>query len=47
MEASNATMAFRVVDPPQVALAPKSPNHPAADVAVLIAALGGGSVGLF
>src|SRR5882724_9305635 len=47
MEASNAAVAFRVVDPPQVPLVPKSPNRPLLMSLVLLAALAGGLGGAF
>jgi polysaccharide chain length determinant protein (PEP-CTERM system associated) len=42
MEASDAAMGFRVIDPPQVPLAPSAPNRPLLMTQVLFAALAGG-----
>jgi polysaccharide chain length determinant protein (PEP-CTERM system associated) len=42
VEASDITMGFRVIDPPQVPLAPSAPNRPRLMSLVLLAALGGG-----
>jgi polysaccharide chain length determinant protein (PEP-CTERM system associated) len=42
VEASDAVMGFRVIDPPQVPLAPSAPNRPRLISLVLFAALGGG-----
>ena len=42
MEASDVVMGFRVIDPPQVPLAPSAPNRPLLMSLVLLAALGGG-----
>jgi polysaccharide chain length determinant protein (PEP-CTERM system associated) len=42
MEASDAAMGFRVIDPPQVPLTPKAPNRRILMSLVLLAALGGG-----
>jgi polysaccharide chain length determinant protein (PEP-CTERM system associated) len=42
MEASDGAMGFRVIDPPQVPLAPSAPNRPLLMTWVLLAALGGG-----
>lgn len=42
MEASDAAMAFRVIDPPQVPSVPKAPNRQLLMTMVLLAALGGG-----
>jgi polysaccharide chain length determinant protein (PEP-CTERM system associated) len=47
MEESNAAVAFRVVDPPQVPLVAKSPNRPLLMSLVLVAALAGGLGGAF
>ncbi len=47
MEASNAALAFRVVDPPQVPLVAKSPNRPLLMSLVLLVALAGGLGGAF
>ncbi len=42
MQASDASMGFRVIDPPQVPLTPTSPNRPQLLTAVLFASFGGG-----
>ena len=42
VEASEITMGFRVIDPPEVPLAPSAPNRPRLMSLVLLAALGGG-----
>ena len=42
MEASDGAMGFRVIDPPQVPLAPSAPNRLLLMTLVLLAALGGG-----
>ena len=42
VEASDVAMGFRVIDPPQVPLAPSAPNRPQLMSLVLLAALGGG-----
>jgi len=42
VEASDVAMGFRVIDPPQVPLAPIAPNRPRLMSLVLLAALGGG-----
>ncbi|MGH8642700.1 MAG: XrtA system polysaccharide chain length determinant [Burkholderiales bacterium] len=42
MEANPDVMGFRVIDPPQVPLSPKSPNRPFLASIVLLVALGGG-----
>jgi hypothetical protein len=42
VEASDVVMGFRVIDPPQVPLAPSAPNRPRLMSLVLLAALGGG-----
>jgi polysaccharide chain length determinant protein (PEP-CTERM system associated) len=42
VEASDITMGFRVIDPPEVPLAPSAPNRPRLMSLVLLAALGGG-----
>ena len=42
VETSDAAMGFRIIDPPQVPLAPTSPNRPRLMTAVLLAAIGGG-----
>ena len=42
MEASDAAMGFRVIDPPRVPSVPKAPNRPQLMSLVLLAALGGG-----
>ena len=47
MEASDAVMPFRVVDPPQVPRVPSAPNRPLLMTLVLLAALGAGVGGAF
>ena len=42
MEANEAVMGFRVIDPPHVPLAPSSPDRPLLISMALLAALGGG-----
>jgi len=42
MEASDAAMGFRIIDPPRVPLVPSAPNRRLLMTAVLFAALGGG-----
>jgi polysaccharide chain length determinant protein (PEP-CTERM system associated) len=42
LEASDVAMGFRVIDPPQVPLAPSAPNRPLLMSLALLAALGGG-----
>jgi polysaccharide chain length determinant protein (PEP-CTERM system associated) len=42
VEASDAAMGFRVIDPPQVPIAPSYPNRPQLFSLVLLGALGGG-----
>jgi len=42
VEASNAVMGFRVIDPPQVPQTPSAPNRPRLMSLVLLAAVGGG-----
>ena len=42
VEMSNAVLGFRVIDPPQVPLAPTTPNRPRLISLVLLVALGGG-----
>jgi polysaccharide chain length determinant protein (PEP-CTERM system associated) len=42
VEASDAAMGFRIIDPPQVPLAPSAPNRPRLMTFVLLAALGCG-----
>ncbi len=42
VEASDVAMGFRVIDPPQVPLAPSAPNRPLLVSLALLAALGGG-----
>ena len=42
VEASNAVMGFRVIDPPQVPQTPSEPNRPRLMSLVLLAAVGGG-----
>jgi len=42
VEASDAGMGFRIIDPPQVPLAPSSPNRPRLMTLVLLVALGCG-----
>jgi len=42
VEASDVAMGFRIIDPPQVPLAPSAPNRPRLVAMVLAAALGGG-----
>jgi polysaccharide chain length determinant protein (PEP-CTERM system associated) len=42
VEVSEVAMGFRVIDPPQVPLAPSMPNRPRLNSLVLLAALGGG-----
>jgi polysaccharide chain length determinant protein (PEP-CTERM system associated) len=42
VEASDAGMGFRIIDPPQVPLTPSAPNRPGLMTAVLLAALGCG-----
>jgi polysaccharide chain length determinant protein (PEP-CTERM system associated) len=42
VEASDAAMGFRIIDPPQVPLEPSWPNRPWLMTLVLLAALGGG-----
>jgi polysaccharide chain length determinant protein (PEP-CTERM system associated) len=42
VEASDVAMGFRIIDPPQVPLAPSAPDRPRLMTLVLLAALGGG-----
>ncbi len=42
VEASDVVLGYRVIDPPQVPLAPSAPNRPQLMSLVLLAALGGG-----
>jgi polysaccharide chain length determinant protein (PEP-CTERM system associated) len=42
VEASDVAMGFRVIDPPQVPLAPAFPNRPLLNSLVLLVAIGGG-----